>query len=56
MAVATAMGMFSSTLLTLIVVPVFYLFLDDTADFVKRIFSRLFGSRQSIPEAATSKG
>jgi len=40
MAVATAMGMFSSTLLTLIVVPVFYLFLDDTADFVKRIFRR----------------
>jgi hydrophobe/amphiphile efflux-1 (HAE1) family protein len=37
MAIATAMGMFSSTLLTLIVVPVFYLFLDDTADFVKRI-------------------
>jgi HAE1 family hydrophobic/amphiphilic exporter-1 len=45
MAIATAMGMFSSTLLTLLVVPVFYLLLDDAGDLVKRGFSRVFGSR-----------
>ena len=44
MAVATAMGMFSSTLLTLLVVPVFYLLLDDAADWVKRVFRRATGS------------
>ena len=35
MAVATAAGMFSSTLLTLVVVPVFYLVLDDGVDWVR---------------------
>ncbi|MBW2417456.1 MAG: efflux RND transporter permease subunit [Deltaproteobacteria bacterium] len=45
MAVATAAGMFSSTLLTLLVVPVFYLLIDDAGDFVKRLFSRIFGAR-----------
>ena len=40
MAIATAAGMFSSTLLTLIVVPVFYLVFDDLADAVKRLLSR----------------
>jgi HAE1 family hydrophobic/amphiphilic exporter-1 len=43
MAIATAMGMFSSTLLTLLVVPVFYLLLDDAAEWSKRNFRRLFG-------------
>jgi HAE1 family hydrophobic/amphiphilic exporter-1 len=47
MAVATAAGMFSSTLLTLLVVPVFYLLVDDFAEFVKRGFHRVFGSRSS---------
>ena len=32
MAVASGAGMFSSTLLTLLVVPVFYLILDDMAE------------------------
>jgi HAE1 family hydrophobic/amphiphilic exporter-1 len=36
MAVATAAGMFSSTLLTLLVVPVFYLALDDLVERVRR--------------------
>ena len=40
MAIATAAGMFSSTVLTLLVVPVFYLAFDDMADFVKRGFRR----------------
>ena len=43
MAIATAMGMFSSTLLTLLVVPVFYLLLDDATEFVKKNFRRFFG-------------
>jgi HAE1 family hydrophobic/amphiphilic exporter-1 len=34
--VATATGMFSSTLLTLLVVPVFYLVLDDAMDWLRR--------------------
>jgi len=35
MALASAAGMFSSTLLTLLVVPVFYLVLDDGMDWVR---------------------
>ena len=33
----------SSTVLTLIVVPLFYLLFDDAADAVKRAFSRISG-------------
>ena len=44
MAIATAAGMFSSTVLTLLVVPLFYLVFDDAADAVKRGFRHLFGS------------
>jgi HAE1 family hydrophobic/amphiphilic exporter-1 len=35
MAVAAGAGMFSSTFLTLLVVPVFYLMLDDLSEWVK---------------------
>jgi HAE1 family hydrophobic/amphiphilic exporter-1 len=35
MAVAAGAGMFSSTFLTLLVVPIFYLMLDDASDWVK---------------------
>ena len=41
MAVATGCGMISSTLLTLIVVPVFYLVLDDLVEGAKRRLRRL---------------
>jgi HAE1 family hydrophobic/amphiphilic exporter-1 len=51
MAIATATGMFSSTLLTLIVVPVFYLLVDDAAEWLKSGFRRLFGSRQPTEPA-----
>jgi len=51
MAIATAAGMFSSTLLTLIVVPVFYLLVDDAAEWLKAGFRRLFGSRQPAQPA-----
>jgi HAE1 family hydrophobic/amphiphilic exporter-1 len=43
MAVATAAGMLSSTALTLLVVPVFYLLFDDAAEATKRAFRRLTG-------------
>jgi len=40
MAVAVAAGMFSSTLLTLVVVPVFYVVLDDAVEKIKAAFQR----------------
>jgi HAE1 family hydrophobic/amphiphilic exporter-1 len=40
MAVATAAGMFSSTVLTLVIVPVFYLVLDDGIDRARRLLRR----------------
>jgi len=50
MAIATAAGMLSSTLLTLVVVPVFYLIFDDAADAVKRGLRRLAGgARRESP-------
>jgi HAE1 family hydrophobic/amphiphilic exporter-1 len=52
MAIATASGMFSSTLLTLIVVPVFYLLVDDAAEWLKSGFRSLFGSKQPTEPAA----
>jgi HAE1 family hydrophobic/amphiphilic exporter-1 len=53
MAVATAAGMLSSTALTLLVVPVFYLLFDDAAEAVKRAVRRLSGrARQPDSSAA----
>jgi len=54
MAIATAAGMLSSTALTLMVVPVFYLLFDDAADRVKRTFSRVFGGGRE-PEAGRAR-
>ncbi|MCP4036841.1 MAG: efflux RND transporter permease subunit [bacterium] len=48
MAIATALGMFSSTMLTLLFVPVFYILVDDLGDFVKRNFRRAFGDRSKL--------
>jgi HAE1 family hydrophobic/amphiphilic exporter-1 len=42
MAIATALGMFSSTMLTLLFVPVFYILVDDFGEFVQKQFSRIF--------------
>jgi len=53
MAVATAAGMFSSTLLTLVVVPVFYLLFDDAAEAVKRVSRRLLGAESPAPATTT---
>ena len=56
MGVATAAGMFSATLLTLLVVPVFYLVLDDAVEALKRRLRRIGGrdpGRKS-PDATVS--
>jgi len=53
MAVATAMGMFSSTVLTLLVVPVFYLLVDDAAEWTKRTLRRISGREVQTPTLAT---
>ena len=70
MAIATAFGMFSSTMLTLLFVPVFYILIDDLGDFdlgdfdlgdfVKRIFGLALGGRtapahQTLAELGTSE-
>ena len=52
MAIATAAGMFSSTVLTLLVVPVFYLIFDDATDAAKRGLRRL--ARLSVEPTTTS--
>ncbi len=49
MAIATAAGMLSSMLLTLLVVPVFYLLFDDAAERVKQGLRRLLGSAPAAP-------
>jgi HAE1 family hydrophobic/amphiphilic exporter-1 len=47
MAIATAAGMLSSTALTLLVVPVFYLLFDDAAEAVERALRRVTGGSGS---------
>jgi hypothetical protein len=51
MAVAVAAGMFSSTMLTLLVVPVFYIVLDDAVDALKAGLRRVL-RRGSVPAEA----
>jgi HAE1 family hydrophobic/amphiphilic exporter-1 len=51
MAVATGCGMISSTLLTLVVVPVFYLVLDDLVEGAKRRLRRLLRRSEASAEA-----
>jgi hypothetical protein len=60
MAIVTAFGMFSSTMLTLLFVPVLYILIDDLGDFVKRIFRLALGGRtapahQTLAELGTSE-
>ncbi|MCP4004853.1 MAG: efflux RND transporter permease subunit [bacterium] len=43
MAVATGAGMFSSTILTLLMVPVFYIVLDDLSEWIRTRVRRLLG-------------
>jgi multidrug efflux pump subunit AcrB len=53
MAVAVAAGMFSSTLLTLVVVPVFYLVLDDVVEKLKSLLGRV-SNRTRLRQRASS--
>ena len=45
MAIATAAGMVSSTFLTLVVVPVFYVWIEDRAEDVERLARRALRRR-----------
>jgi HAE1 family hydrophobic/amphiphilic exporter-1 len=51
MAIATAAGMLSSTVLTLLIVPVFYLAFDDAADWVRGLMGRSAAPGGGPPEA-----
>ena len=55
MAVATGCGMISSTLLTLLVVPVFYLVLDDLVEGAKRRLRRMLRRPEASAEAPASR-
>jgi serine kinase of HPr protein (carbohydrate metabolism regulator) len=50
--VASGAGMLSSTMLTLLVVPVFYLVLDDAVLAFRRRLRRLFGRAEAVESAA----
>ncbi len=52
MAIATAAGMFSSTVLTLLFVPVFYLLIDDAGEWIK---ARVVGSRRPRGSSAPAE-
>ena len=54
-AVATAAGMFSSMLLTLVVVPVFYVVLDDLAEFLRQLPRRLLARISPQPAVSGSQ-
>ena len=54
MAIATAAGMFSSTVLTLLVVPVIYLAVDDGMDWLKGQSRRLFRKERSESDLVTT--
>jgi hypothetical protein len=56
MAVATAAGMFSSMMLTLLVVPVFYLVLDDLVAGARRRLRRLVGRGPTLPHGVLQSG
>ena len=49
MAIATGAGMFSSLVLTLLVVPVFYIKLDDALEGAKRLLRRRSRSEELTP-------
>jgi HAE1 family hydrophobic/amphiphilic exporter-1 len=55
MAVATGCGMISSTLLTLVVVPVFYLVLDDLVETAKRRLRRLLRRTDASGEVPVAR-
>jgi HAE1 family hydrophobic/amphiphilic exporter-1 len=52
MGIAVAAGMLTSTVLTLLVVPAFYLALDDGVDWLRRSFRRVLRRPEAHSEAA----
>jgi HAE1 family hydrophobic/amphiphilic exporter-1 len=54
MAIATAAGMLSSTVLTLLFVPVFYVLLDNAAEAAKRGLRHISGGAPSPPVTSSS--
>jgi len=56
MAIATATGMLSSTALTLLVVPVFYLTLDDGVQRLRRLLRREHAPRDPVTETSPGTG
>jgi multidrug efflux pump subunit AcrB len=54
MAIATAAGMLTSMLLTLLVVPVFYLLFDDAAEAAGSLLRRLVGGSRRAPSQVAS--
>jgi HAE1 family hydrophobic/amphiphilic exporter-1 len=55
MAIATAAGMFSSTLLTLLVVPVFYLMFDDAAEWIGKKLGFAPRTLEPVEEPQTAR-
>ena len=51
MAIAVIGGIIVSTVLSLVIVPSFFLIMDDLSRFLARIFSRFIGPREAEPEA-----
>ena len=51
MATAVIGGIIVSTVLSLVVVPAFYLIMDDLSRLLARLFSRLVGPKEADPEA-----
>jgi Cu/Ag efflux pump CusA len=49
MAIAVIGGLITSTVLSLLVIPVVYMFMDDIEHWIKRIFGRLQGKVQEAP-------
>ena len=50
MATAVIGGIIVSTVLSLVVVPSFYLIMDDLSRLISRLFSRIIGQKEAEPE------
>jgi len=51
MAVAVIGGLITSTLLSLLVVPAVYTYIDDLEHLIKRVLARLRGQKKALPAA-----
>jgi hypothetical protein len=53
MATAVIGGIIVSTVLSLVVVPSFYLIMDDLSSLISKLFSRVIGEKEADPEVPT---